>query len=35
LTVDRDVNKAGRCCSGRHIKGELQRAALRRLGRLE
>ncbi len=30
LAVHRDVNKAGRCCSGRHIRGEFQRAALRR-----
>ena len=35
LAVDRDVNKAGRCCSGRHIRGEFRRAVLHRRGRLE
>ena len=35
LAVNRDVNKAGRCCSRRHIRGEFQRAALRRRGQRE
>ena len=35
LTVDRDVNKAGRCCCGRHFRGEFQRAGLHRRGRLK
>ncbi len=35
LTVNRDIDKAGRCCSGRHIRGEYQRVALRRRGQRE
>jgi hypothetical protein len=34
LAVDRDVNKAGRCCCGRHIRVEFQRVVLHRPGRL-
>ena len=32
VAVDRDVHQARRCCSGRHISGESQRAGLLRHG---
>src|SRR6266481_5604182 len=35
LAVDGDIDKDGRCCSGRHIRDEFQRAGLRRRGRRE